>query len=208
MTGEKGKSPTGPMSLQDKKWAARTVALGHRDSLSAEAIGERSALIQRNLLKLDVYQNANTLLFYASFRSEVKTEALIRSLLAQGKVVLLPRVGSPPSLQLYRITDLARDTQISQWGIPEPDPARCELVDPASVDVAIVPGVAFDRNCNRVGYGGGFYDSLIPALSPKAAKIALAFMCQLLESVPVGDRDQPVDAIVTEAGVIWRDKKP
>jgi 5-formyltetrahydrofolate cyclo-ligase len=76
------------------------------------------------------------------------------------------------------------------------------VVDPGSIDVVVPPGVAFDRSGRRVGYGGGFYDRFLPMTGGTVPRIALAFDLQVLDAVPAGGSDRPVDAVVTESRVL------
>jgi 5-formyltetrahydrofolate cyclo-ligase len=83
-------------------------------------------------------------------------------------------------------------------GIPEPVP-DCHPVPRDAIDFVLVPGVAFDAAGRRLGYGGGYYDRLLPLLRPAAARVAGAFELQLVDRVPVSPYDLTVDAIVTES---------
>ena len=86
------------------------------------------------------------------------------------------------------------------WRIPEPDPARCDLAAPADIDFILVPGVAFDPDGGRLGYGAGYYDRLLAAWpAPLPALVALAFEIQIVPAVPVLAGDHRVDLIVTES---------
>ena len=78
------------------------------------------------------------------------------------------------------------------------EPAGEECVNPSEIDIAIIPGVAFDRHCNRLGRGKGFYDRLIPYLECK--KIGLSFDFQIVEQVPCEEFDKPLDMVMTEKG--------
>ena len=83
--------------------------------------------------------------------------------------------------------------------IPEPT-ASCEPVDPQEVDLVLVPGVAFDRQGNRLGYGGGYYDRFLQQCA--APRVALAFATQLVDHVPTEPHDLRVHAVVTDEEVI------
>jgi 5-formyltetrahydrofolate cyclo-ligase len=104
-------------------------------------------------------------------------------------------------LELFAIADPACDVGVGHQGIPEPLP-HCRTLDLAAVDWVLVPGVAFDRDGRRLGYGGGYYDRLLPLLSPRAARIAGAFDLQIVARVPAGPHDITVDAIVTPSEMI------
>jgi len=83
-------------------------------------------------------------------------------------------------------------------------PQDAPLVDPASVDLVIVPGLAFDERGHRIGYGAGLYDRLLPKCT-RARHVGVAHDFQLLAEIPDGPGDRPVHAIVTNDRVLWVD---
>ncbi len=88
----------------------------------------------------------------------------------------------------------------TSFGSREPTDGR--VLEARELDLIVVPGVAFDRSCHRVGYGAGFYDRLLASTRDGTAAVAIAFGMQVVEEVPTGPLDRPVDAIVTEDDVI------
>lgn len=93
--------------------------------------------------------------------------------------------------------DSLKDLQLSNYGILEPEETAEEIMI-NHMDLAIVPGVAFDPKGGRVGYGGGFYDRFFSNLQVKIKKIALAYEFQILDRVPIEEHDISIDAIITE----------
>jgi 5-formyltetrahydrofolate cyclo-ligase len=188
----------------DAKAALRDTVLLRRDAL---AEGERAFLSGRilgSVLDLPAYRNSGVVLAYASLGTELRTDEFLRRVLDDGKVLLLPRVERG-GLSLYEVRDVARDLAPGTWGIREPQPDRCPKADPASADFALIPGVAFDRKGRRLGYGGGFYDRLIAGGLPDSVPLVSgAFEVQVVDEVPVGPHDAPVDAVVTEEGIYAR----
>jgi 5-formyltetrahydrofolate cyclo-ligase len=83
----------------------------------------------------------------------------------------------------------------------EPIPSSCTKAYVADIDLAIVPGVAFDKNLNRLGYGGGFYDKILKDLPQGIKKIALSFEIQIVPNIPVQDYDIKTDMIITESKI-------
>jgi 5-formyltetrahydrofolate cyclo-ligase len=111
----------------------------------------------------------------------------------------MPRVdGQSRMLELHAIADPQRDIVAGYRAIPEPLPA-CPRVSRDAIDFVLVPGVAFDRLGRRMGYGGGYFDRLLPHLAPRAVRVAGAFEIQLVDRVPAAPHDIAVDAIVTES---------
>ena len=104
-------------------------------------------------------------------------------------------------LELHLVADLERDVASGYLGISEPRP-HCPAVELSTIDWVLVPGVAFDLSGHRIGYGGGYYDRLLPSLREGAPRIAGAFELQMVERVPAAAHDLEVDAIVTEVRTI------
>jgi 5-formyltetrahydrofolate cyclo-ligase len=173
--------------------------LARRDALPAH---ERRALSRRiiaRLLALEAWRGARCVMAYASFGSEFETADLIADLLAQGRQLVLPRVERGSRVfQLHRVEDPARQLVPGVWGIPQPSADMCPPVPASQLDFVLVPGVAFTRRCERLGYGGGYYDGFIRGLSRRPPLVAAAFELQLLPELPSTERDQPVDLVITE----------
>jgi 5-formyltetrahydrofolate cyclo-ligase len=137
------------------------------------------------------------LLVTLPFRTEWDTRALVQRSLASGVDVVVPRVDpGARMLVLHSVRDLTADIVAGHAGVPEPRPG-CRVVDPSSIDAVVVPGVAFDPSGGRLGYGGGYYDRLLPLLRPGVPRIAGAFDVQVVEHVPRGPLDLVVDCVVT-----------
>lgn len=162
------------------------------------ALSER---IAERLADLDVYRGARIVhLYIGAVEGEVATRAIVLDALGQGKRVVCPRVVSdPPRLEHREIRSLD-DLVQSPQGLWEPDPERSRPVTPAELDVILVPGIAFDRRGNRLGFGAGYYDRFLSGLV--APKVGLAFSLQIADAVPHSPRDVPVDWIVTESETI------
>ncbi len=97
--------------------------------------------------------------------------------------------------------DTSREIVPGYCGIPEPT-LSCAVVLPQDIDWVLVPGVAFDTAGRRLGYGGGFYDRLLPLFPSRTARVAGAFDLQLVERVPAAPHDLAIDTIVTETRTI------
>ena len=185
-------------ALHEAKIAARRSLMAARDAMPAEARAAASAAITARIAALPTFTAARTVLLTLSFRSEWDTLPLIELALADGKTVAAPRVnGATRMLDLHALVDPPRDLVAGTFGIPEPDP-RADPVAPETVDWVLVPGIAFDRSGRRLGYGGGYYDRLLPLLS-RATRVAGAFDLQLVDRVPSAPHDLGVDVIVTES---------
>jgi len=188
--------------LLDAKRGLRARILRERDATPAEDRATASASIAALLLAREDFASSKTVLLTLPFGSEWDTRALIRAALAGAKTVALPRVNlATRMLDICAITRLEHDAAPGYRGIPEPG-AHCELLDVASIDWVLVPGVAFDRDGNRIGYGGGYYDRLLPLLRADAHRVAGAFELQLVDHVPAASHDVAVGVVVTEARAV------
>lgn len=184
--------------LKQAKRVLRRTVLAGRDALPAGDRATRSRAIAERLLDTDEAARADTVLMFWSFGSEVETAPLIDRLLLQGRTVALPRIeGSDVVPVVYGPGSPMAETA---FGAKEPSTGR--VLDANELDLVVVPGVAFDRSCNRVGYGGGFYDRLLGGTRDDAAALAIAFALQVVHEVPSGPIDRRVDAVVTELEVI------
>lgn len=179
--------------LKRAKRRIRQAVLDQRDALPPDDREERGDRVVERFLGLPEVQRATTVMLFSTFGSEVPTRSLIERLHARGVVVALPRIEGADLVPLaYAPGD---PTTTTSFGAEEP--VGGTPLDPTSIDVVAMPGVAFDRRGRRIGYGGGYYDRFLLGLP--AFKAALAFGLQVLdEALPTGGFDLPVDAIVTE----------
>jgi 5-formyltetrahydrofolate cyclo-ligase len=184
--------------LHEAKRALRERVLDERDRASAGFRATASAAIGTALAGRPDFLAAATVLLTLPFGSEWDTLPLLLTALERGKTVVLPRVNATTrTLELCSLTEPDRDVRPGYRGIPEPQ-AHCALIGVEEIDWVLVPGVAFDALGHRLGYGGGYYDRLLPLLRGDAARIAGAFELQLLDRVPAAPHDMPVQAIATE----------
>jgi len=169
----------------------------NRNSLTREDILEKSVKIQEKLFNLQQYKQAKTIMFFVSFNSEVNTHEMIKDAL-KNKIIVVPKVVHheiEPSI----ILDFDSLIQSGRFGILEP--IELMKISYKNINLVLVPGIAFDKNGHRVGYGFGFYDKFL-ARVPKAVKIGLCFDFQVVDEIPHEQHDVPVDLIVTEKRVI------
>ncbi len=184
------------------KSAVRAAALAARRTLSSSdraALSERIAL---RLVGLEAFERARTVALYAPMGAEVDTEPIARAAAERGMRTAYPRVVAG-----NRVLEFAAgspsDLVTGALGTREP-PRTATPIDAASLDLLLVPGVAFDERCHRVGRGGGYYDATLATLPPQALRIGLAFEVQLVGEVPDEPHDAAVDVVVTEARVVFR----
>jgi 5-formyltetrahydrofolate cyclo-ligase len=203
-----------PPDIAARKAALRAEVLARRDALDAGERREASARVMAAVMTMEAFGRAQRVMAYASFGSELDTSALCRAVLDQGKVLALPRVDrARDGLRVYAVRDLDRDLQANRWGIREPRPDACEELPPGSLDFILVPGVAFDAEGGRLGYGKAYYDRLLAgcmrpggrdagAAGTSPALVAGGFTVQVVDEVPVVPHDLRIPVIVTERGFL------
>jgi 5-formyltetrahydrofolate cyclo-ligase len=177
----------------------RKEMIKERNTLSPVQLAEKSALIVDRLLMLDEYIDARSIMVYLACRSEVQTGGLVARALADGKRVTVPVTDTVnKSLTPSIITDFPGGLQAGPYGIPEPKPQAVRPLDPAVLDIVIVPGIVFDKSGYRIGYGYGYYDRFLRRTGQGAIYIGLAFELQLRLNAYPGPHDVPVHYILTE----------
>ncbi len=195
--GDTGAFTEGAITRPRAKDSLRQRILSERFKLSSGERKAKSRSIEERLFSLPEFRDARAVMFYASFRSEVKTWDMIRRALKSGKRVFLPKVKGK-GLSLFEIKDFDKDVEPGAWGIPEPNTGIAARMD--DIDLVIVPGSVFDEKGNRLGYGAGYYDRLLAGYD--GMTVGLAFELQIAPEVPAGPHDVPVKKIVTEKRVI------
>jgi len=184
--------------LKQDKRALRRAVLADRDALPDAERAARSEAIADRLLGLGEATGAGAVLAFWSFGSEVDTAPLIDRLRSRGTTVALPRTWDRDIVPVV----WTPGSSMTETSFGSMEPADGRVLDARDLDLIVVPGVAFDRSCRRVGYGGGFYDRLLAHTREGAAAVAIAFGVQVVDEVPSGPLDRTVDAIVTEDDVI------
>jgi 5-formyltetrahydrofolate cyclo-ligase len=190
-------------SIRKKKSTLREEILNKRDSLDIAETKSKSTAIKEILFNLKEFKDANNIMLFVSFRSEVMTDIIIKEALALGKNVTIPLVEkSTVNLKLFYINDFNADLSFGAYGILEPKTDHCKRAKKNDLDIVIIPGAAFSKKGDRIGYGVGYYDRFLESLPDNVTKIALAFELQIVDDVPTGEKDVKVDMIITEGQCI------
>ena len=174
------------------------VAQTNKDELSRAICGK--------FTDLPAYAAAKAVMWYVDAGSEVRTRHTLPAALAHGKRVVVPWcVVETNELELFLLEDMSELVE-GAYKILEP---KAELrglpakrVKPEELDLVIVPGTAFDLRGGRMGQGKGYYDRLLANARPDAPLVALAFDCQLFDSIPVAGHDVFMDQVLTESRTI------
>lgn len=153
---------------------------------------EASCVVSR-LKENSRFQQAHTLFIYSALPDEIPTLPLMDELLNKGKTVVLPCVTGSNTMELRHYTG-RHDLQTGAFSIMEP--IGQPFTDYEQVDVAIVPGMAFDKKGHRLGRGKGYYDRFLPLLS-NAYKIGICYPSRLLDYIPSDEHDIIMDEVIS-----------
>ena len=175
----------------DKK-ALRAEIRAKKRALTEEQIVRYSEELAQKLFAHPLYQAAKSIYGYMSYNQEVRTMPILRQAQADGKRVAVPKVYGETDMRFLWLDDPARIAP-GAYGIPEPVDDGPEADDPAAL--VLMPGLAFDPQGHRLGYGGGFYDRFLAA-EPHPT-IALCYAFQLLPQLETEAHDIPVDAVLS-----------
>lgn len=191
----------------DEKNHLRAQARAARDAMPPDARAAADAAIAARVVETAAFAEAPAVLSYAAVGSEVATRALIDAALKRDKLVALPRVVPGTRLMSWHAVTSLAETQPGFAGIPEPAADPDTLVDPTVLDrtaLALVPGLLFDAQGFRLGYGGGFYDTFLTTFPGCALGLARenSLVHDLGELGAYESFDQPVDLVVAEGRLL------
>ena len=182
----------------DRKKKIRQEVKKRRAAADEETLHQNSLSIMRSFTELDEYKEAGLLLAYVDAKREVETRLLMAQAWKDGKKVAAPRVDGNGIMHYYYIDSL-QNLESGSFGIMEPK-KTCALCEEEK-GLMLMPGVAFDEHCHRVGYGGGYYDRYLEK-HPGLIHIALAFEFQIFPEVPSEAHDILPQKIVTEKRIL------
>lgn len=173
----------------DKK-ALRSMIRQQKRAMTEEQIVSASQRLGELFLAHPLYQNAKTIYGYLPYNQEVRTVPMLEQALRDGKRVAVPKVMGE-KMKFFYVEDL--NCPLGYCNIPEPTGAESEADDPTAL--VLMPGLAFDREGHRIGYGGGFYDKFLAA-EPNHPTLALCYDFQMVENLETEEFDVPVDCVL------------
>lgn len=188
----------------------RAQLLDTRKNISEEDRHKKSKIIIDKLMSTVEYKNANTIMAFASFGTEVETHDFIKTALASGKRIILPiSIKEDRSLFLQEIKSFD-ELKPSTYGILEPE--KKVNFEKKALDLVIVPGVAFDHRGFRMGYGGGYYDRFLASLNKRTKIVAISFEELYVYRVIISRFDMKVPVLITDRKIrnfqrrtLWKD---
>lgn len=185
--------------MDTTKETLRKKMRNERDELDKKQIDEKSALIVKNLILLEEVSNASTIALYLAKNGEVDAKPFFDFLEAQKKKILVP--VTKDEIELVEFTSFDELTE-GKFKVLEP---RIKVKSEVPPDVLIIPGLAFDQDMHRLGYGKGYYDRLLKKV--KSIRIGVCFDFQIVEKIPKHEHDEQMDIIVTEKRILYGTKK-
>ena len=204
---------TGEKRINMDKREVRKQVTDLKNALTKEQVASWSKTLKERFCALDAYKQAQCIYFYMTYNNEVQTSAMIEQAIADGKRAAVPITlasgetksadGKPKRdyMEFVYLKSLS-ECSAGYMGIPEPEEslikAEPERIANEKEVLILMPGLAFDRSMNRIGYGGGFYDKYLSSHADTAfTKIALGFDFQLFETIPTEPHDEKMDLILT-----------
>lgn len=170
-------------------------------SMSADRRARASALACRNLVQSPHFRRAGSVMMFLSFSFEIETEMAIRAAWQAGKCVTVPKMQTQgPNMVPVRIEPHVHDFSIGAAGLR--NPIIAEEVPAQSIDLVITPGLGYDRQGNRLGRGGCYYDNFFAQAGFRGHRCGFAFADQLVSRVPKADHDQVVHTLVTDEDIL------
>jgi 5-formyltetrahydrofolate cyclo-ligase len=175
------------------------------NSLTEKQRTEKAKAIESKPFGFANFLEARIALLYIDGDNEVRTKSILKRAYDFNKIVVLPAFD-PERLKvaILKVDHPDKDLVPGPRGVLEPNPARCKPVPLQKIDIAIIPGLAFDEKGARIGSGHGYYDRFIPDLPATTRKVALAFEEQIIPQVPTESHDKHVDIIITDKRIIYK----
>ena len=177
------------------KRSIRAQFLAERKSCPIDTCVGLSVEIQNRLLLSNLFREADCLALYSAIHNEVSTDAVFIQALELGKTLAYPRVKDDvlEFVEVLNRTDLVP----GRFGVLEP--CGHKLVPVEKLDLIVVPGVVFDQDGHRLGYGRGFYDRALAVCRADCVKVGFAYNFQLVEKLPTVEHDKTLSVLMTES---------
>jgi 5-formyltetrahydrofolate cyclo-ligase len=175
------------------------------DKFTSEELSQKYETIERKLFEFANFMESEMIFLYTPQSSEIPTEKIIKQALYIEKQVVLPvQTSIKNALNLYKITNFKKDIVKNTTNILEPNIKKCKKIPLEEIDIAIIPGLAFDDKGGRVGFGNDYYRRLISRLPETCRKISLAYEEQVVDQIQMESRKYTVDIIITDKRVIYK----
>lgn len=181
----------------------RANLLKQRNLLTDDYVAAASETIRERLFGLAAFKDARTVMLYVSMGSEVCTDKIIKESLSMGKRVAIPMLDQQfGKMEASQIKDVDTELTLGKYNTRVPKPEYYRPIDPGKLDFILVPAIAYDVLGNRMGYGGGYYDRYLKRVGAGTVVAGVAFSGQVVEQLPAGIHDVPVQLVIHELGII------
>lgn len=192
-------------NIKQKKQEIRTQMQERLTTLPLAEIQEKYTQIESQLFDFANFREAEVTLLYVNQASEMDSRNILRRCRQATKNIVLPLFrpdnGGP---KLYKVANIEKDLKPGPNSVLEPDPGRCKPISWDDIDIAVIPGIAFDEKGGRLGIGSGRYDRLMTRLPLTARRVSCALEEQITTQVPMEPHDKYVDIIITEKRIIYK----
>jgi len=173
-----------------------------RRSMSENQVKDKSNTIIEKLMNTKEFENAQSLMVYLSFDNEVYTFDFIEKAMRLGKKIIVPyTIKETYEIIPTLLTNIEDDLEVSTYGYMEPKRSKIQPILEKNIDLTLVPGLAFDRSMNRIGFGKGYYDRYLVKTKKESKNMALAYEYQVLEEIASEYYDVKMDYIITEENI-------
>jgi len=191
--------------IKEKKREIRDEIIEKIGMYGEKERAEKMAALNERLLSFANFQESKIAFLPSAREHEMDLMSIIMQSLSLNKIVVLPAFKIDKiDMTLMKLDDPNSELIQGPLGNMEPDPQKCKVVPIDSIDIAIIPGLAFDEKGGRVGTGNGYFDQFIPKLPITARKVSLTFEDQLIQQIPMESHDKYVDIIITEKRIIYK----
>ena len=182
-----------------------TLVAERLENFTKEELLEKYKNIEHKLFEFANFMEAQLAFLYTPVSNEIPTEGIIKKTLQIEKGLALPVfTDAKNAINLYKITNYKKDLILNANDILEPDITKCKKISLEDIDIAIIPGLAFDDKGGRIGFGNNFYTKMITKLPETCRKVSLAYEEQIVDQIQMESRKFTVDIIITDKRVIYK----
>ncbi len=175
------------------------------DKLTDKELVQKYEIIEQKLFEFANFMESQVVFLYTPQSNEIPTEKIIKKSLTIEKQLALPLLSSAKNMiNIYKITNYTKDLAVNTNDILEPDITKCKKIPLEDVDIAIIPGLAFDDKGGRIGFGSDYYRRLISKLPETCRKISIAYEEQVVDQIQMESRKYTVDIIITDKRIIYK----
>ncbi len=191
--------------IKNTKNSNLSIVAERLDKFTKEELAQKYEIIESRLFEFANFMESQMVFLYTPVNGEISTENIIKKALQIEKQLVLPALTTTKNvINLYKITNYNKDLVTGANDILEPDIKKCKKIPLEDIDIAIIPGLAFDDKGGRVGFGNDYYRRLISKLPETCRKISLAYEEQVVDQIQMESRKYTVDIIITDKRIIYK----